>query len=227
MRVMAGEARGVPLQLVPDMNTRPILDRVKKSLFSVLDAAGLLVDARVADFYSGTGTQGIEALSRGAEYCLFVEKRPDAGKLLKENLAKTKLSSRAEVVIAFVSGEITRRKMRIQSDPAQRFDLILYDPPFSFVREDAQRAAAEAELSAAGELLFPGHARLVLRLETKVDPPKPSGLEMVRHWKGWASRVCVLQACMISGAERGLPGATEQAVCLLRAAARSSGISPI
>src|SRR5258708_2128017 len=112
MRVMAGEARSVPLQVVLDMNTRPILDRVKKSLFSILDAANLLVDARVADFYAGTGTQGIEALSRGAEYCLFVEKRADAGKLLRENLAKTKLAPRAEVVIAFVSGEIARRKMR-------------------------------------------------------------------------------------------------------------------
>src|SRR5947207_3846251 len=97
MRVLSGIARGVPLKTVPDMATRPILDRLKKSLFSMLDAAGLLLDARVADFYAGTGTQGIEALSRGAERCLFVEKRRDAVALLEANLAKTKLSARAEV----------------------------------------------------------------------------------------------------------------------------------
>jgi 16S rRNA (guanine966-N2)-methyltransferase len=165
------------------MNTRPILDRVKKSLFSMLDAASLLLDARVADFYAGTGTQGIEALSRGAERCVFVEKRADAAELLNANLAKTKLIERAEVVVGSVGAEIARRRARAQAEPGQRFDLILYDPPFAFVREDAQRHTAEAELSAAGELLFPNHARLVLRLEAKVEPPAPAGLEMVRHWK--------------------------------------------
>ena len=97
MRVLSGTARGVPLKTVPDFQTRPILDRVKKSLFSILDAAALLVDARVADLYAGTGTQGIEALSRGAERCLFIEKRPDAIELMRENLQKTKLSPRATV----------------------------------------------------------------------------------------------------------------------------------
>src|SRR5947207_12974251 len=97
MRVLSGIARGVPLKTVPDMATRPILDRVKKSLFSILDAAGLLVDGRVADLYAGTGTQGIEALSRGAEWCGFVERRADAAGLLKENLAKTKLAEPAAV----------------------------------------------------------------------------------------------------------------------------------
>src|SRR3954451_22016379 len=103
MRVMSGSARGVPLKTVPDLNTRPILDRVKKSLFSILDASALLVDARVADFYAGTGTQGIEALSRGAELCLLVEKRPEVVALMKENLAKTRLSDKAEVRCSSVS----------------------------------------------------------------------------------------------------------------------------
>src|SRR5438105_526511 len=97
MRVLAGTARGVPLKTVPDMNTRPILDRIKKSLFSILETSTLILDARVVDLYAGTGTQGIEALSRGAESCLFVEKRSDAVKLLNENLAKTKLANRGTV----------------------------------------------------------------------------------------------------------------------------------
>lgn len=176
LRVMAGSARGVPLQTVPDMNTRPILDRVKKSLFSMLDAASLLVDAKVMDLYAGTGTQGIEALSRGAEACLFVERRADAVKLLQQNLLKTKLAAQAEIICADVGAVL--RALR-----GGQFDLILYDPPFSFVREDESRAAAEAELALAGTFLYPGHGRLVLRLEAKAKTPEPAGLTLARYWK--------------------------------------------
>ena len=183
MLVLSGVARGVPLKTVPDMATRPILDRVKKSLFSMLDAASLLVDARVADLYAGAGTQGIEALSRGAERCLFVEKRTDAVKLLNENLAKTKLAARADVRCGEVS---TVLKSLLRDGPLageSRFDLVLYDPPFSFSREAESRGAAEFELALAGKLLYPHHARLVLRLEAKAEPPRPEGLELARHWK--------------------------------------------
>lgn len=179
MRVIGGSARGVPLQTVPDMNTRPILDRVKKSLFSMLDAAGLLVDARVADFYAGAGTQGIEALSRGAESCVFAEKRPEAVKLLQANLAKTKLADKADVRCTLVSHVI---EDLLRQSTAPRFDLILYDPPFSFSREDASRPEAEGELARAGKLLYPGHGRLVLRFEKKAEVPEPDGLACVRHW---------------------------------------------
>jgi 16S rRNA (guanine966-N2)-methyltransferase len=182
MRVMAGIARGFPLKTVPDLNTRPILDRVKKSLFSSLDAASLLVDARVADLYAGTGTQGIEALSRGAERCLFVEKRRDASELLKENLAKTKLAQRAEVRCSEVSSVLLELARGTRPEAERAFDLILYDPPFSFSREEASRIAAEREMALAGKLLYPNHGRLVLRFETKADPPHPAGLELVRHW---------------------------------------------
>jgi 16S rRNA (guanine(966)-N(2))-methyltransferase RsmD len=180
MKVLSGSARGVPLKTVPDLNTRPILDRIKKSLFSMLDASSLLVDARVADFYAGAGTQGIEALSRGAEFCLFVEKRADAVALLKENLAKTRLAEKSEVRCGDVASVI-HEKLRTLKD-AERLDLILYDPPFVFSADDAQRKACEAEMALAGRLLFPGHARLVLRFEKKAEPPQPGGLALKRHW---------------------------------------------
>jgi 16S rRNA (guanine(966)-N(2))-methyltransferase RsmD len=180
LRVLAGEARGVPLKTVPDMNTRPILDRIKKSLFSILESSTLILDARVADLYAGTGTQGIEALSRGAESCLFVEKRTDAVKLLEENLAKTKLAAKATVRCGFVTPSL--QGLLRQPEPP-RFDLILYDPPFSFSREDASRPQAEAEMALAGKLLYPGHARLVLRCERKAPPPHPEGLVLFRTWE--------------------------------------------
>ena len=180
MKVLSGSARGVPLKTVPDMNTRPILDRLKKSLFSMLDASALIVDARVADFYAGTGTQGIEALSRGSEYCLFVEKRTDAVALLKENLAKTRLEQKAEVRCGEVTSVINEKLRKLKD--AERLDLILYDPPFVFSADDASRKACEAEMALAGKLLFPGHARLILRFEKKAPPPEPEGLALQRHW---------------------------------------------
>jgi len=177
MRVLSGTARGVPLKTVPDFNTRPILDRLKKSLFSMLDAQALMVDARVADVYAGTGTQGVEALSRGAEYCLFIEKRPDAVALMKENLAKTRLAERAEIRCALVTPTLQEFERK-----GAQFDLMLYDPPFVFSHEPESRVEIEAEMALAGRLLFPNHARLVLRFEKKAPPPAPAGLEMVRHW---------------------------------------------
>jgi len=179
MRVLSGSARGVPLKTVPDLNTRPILDRVKKSLFSILDAAPLLLDARVADFYSGAGTQGIEALSRGAESCLFVERRADAVALLNDNLARAQLAAKATVRCSTVLDVI---EQLLRSPRNETFDLILYDPPFSFSREADSRAEAEKEMSLAGKLLYPGHARLVLRFEKAAPPPQPEGLTLARHW---------------------------------------------
>lgn len=180
MRVIAGTARGVPLKTVPDMNTRPILDRLKKSLFSMLDAAGLLAERRVADFYSGAGTLGIEALSRGAASCLFVEKRRDAVKLLHENLAKTRLAERADVRCAD-AGVTIQGLLREAPKPDGRFDLILYDPPFAFSREQDARGALDAELAAAGQLLAPD-GRLMLRAEKRTQAPAPAGLKVTRHW---------------------------------------------
>ena len=146
----------------------------------MLEARSLLVGARAADLYAGTGTQGLEALSRGAEHCLFVERRADAVQLLHENLAKTGLAARAEVRCAAV-GAVLQEWARA-GETAARFDLILDDPPFAFSRAPESRAALEAEMALAGRFLHPGHARLVLRFEKKVQPPAPPGLALVRHW---------------------------------------------
>ncbi len=180
MRVLSGSARGVPLKTVPDFNTRPILDRIKKSLFSMLDAMALLVDARVADLYAGAGTQGIEALSRGAEKCVFVEQRADAVALLRENLAKTRLAEKAEVRCESAQAALRELARRAGGEPF--LDLILYDPPFAFSAEAASRAALEAELALAAGLLYPNHGRLVLRLEKKAALPAPAGLALARQW---------------------------------------------
>ena len=190
----------VSLSRFPDLETRPILDRLKKSLFSMLDAAGLLRDCRVLDLYSGTGTLGLEALSRGAAFCHFVERRPEAVKLLKENLAKTRLEACAEVRQGDVGLALRGLLQALEQAPAappghsarqevMPFDLILHDPPFVFSREPSSRAACEAELASAGRLLAPT-GRLVLRAEKKTEPPHPGGLSLVRHWTDGPHAFC-------------------------------------
>lgn len=82
MRVIAGSAKGIHLSSVKGSKTRPIPDRVKESLFNIL--AGVIPDSRVLDMYAGTGAIGIEALSRGAESCIFIENDRQALQIIKK-----------------------------------------------------------------------------------------------------------------------------------------------
>jgi len=118
MRVIAGEAKGRKLLSVPGI--RPITDRVKEALFDILREK--VVGALFLALFAGTGSVGIEALSRGAQRAVFVEKRWQAVKTIEENLRLTGLADRAEVVqddgFRFLKREL-----------CQRFDLIYIAPP--------------------------------------------------------------------------------------------------
>lgn len=96
MRVISGLAKGKTLKRVPGEGTRPIADRVKESLFNIL--SWRLPDCRFLDLFAGTGSVGIEALSRGAAEAVFVEKAAKAIKVVRENLRLTGLDSQARVV---------------------------------------------------------------------------------------------------------------------------------
>lgn len=96
MRVIAGVAKGRRLLPVPGEGTRPITDRVKESLFDIL--GGDIEDARFLDLFAGTGSVGIEALSRGAERAVFVDSARKAVETVRRNLQSTGLADRAEVV---------------------------------------------------------------------------------------------------------------------------------
>ena len=120
MRVISGTAGGRRLKELKGMDTRPTTDKVKESLFNIIQFD--LEGRRVLDLFGGTGQLGIEALSRGARHCTFVEMRRDAVSLLKENLKITTLQDNARVVqgdsIAFLSS------------CREQFDVILLDPPY-------------------------------------------------------------------------------------------------
>ena len=96
MRVITGSARGRRLNELKGYDTRPTTDKVKEGIFSAVQFE--VEGARVLDLFAGTGQLGIEALSRGAQRAVFVDRRTDAVKLIRENLALTRLEDGAQVV---------------------------------------------------------------------------------------------------------------------------------
>ena len=102
--------------------TRPTTDRVKESLFNII--APYIADSRVLDLFAGTGSLGIEALSRGAAYAVFVDKSQECYGIIKDNLIHTKLSEKAEVHTGDSIAMLDKLK-------GQKFDLVFLDPPYS------------------------------------------------------------------------------------------------
>lgn len=96
MRVVTGEAKGRKLKTPKTVGTRPIMDRVKTALFDILST--WVEDARFLDLFAGTGSVGIEALSRGAQHATFIEMNAKILKLVRENLQITQLADRAETL---------------------------------------------------------------------------------------------------------------------------------
>ena len=119
MRVIAGSAKGRPLRPPRTSATRPITDRAKESLFSILMPR--IADRRFLDLFAGTGSVGIEALSRGAAHATFVERAEPALAGIRHNLELTGLAARAEVVGRDVFGYLR--------DPPVPFDVIFVAPP--------------------------------------------------------------------------------------------------
>lgn len=143
MRVIAGTAKGRPLKAVPGDTTRPITDRVKESVFNILqpDVDG----CTLLDLFSGTGSVGIEALSRGAERVVFVDKNPRAVATARENLASTRLAAGATVV--------RDDSFRYLDRTADKFDIVYVAPPqYAGLWERALKAL-DREESAAADLV--------------------------------------------------------------------------
>lgn len=123
MRVIAGSARRLPLKTVKGMETRPTTDRIKETLFNMLQPS--IGDCRFLDLFSGSGAIAIEALSRGARLAVLVENNREALECIRENLNKTKLEDRALVMGCDVLSGLRKLEER-----GERFDMIFMDPPY-------------------------------------------------------------------------------------------------
>lgn len=121
--MISGTARGHNLKTVKGNSTRPTSDKVKGALFNIL--ANLIPGSTVLDLFAGTGSLGIEALSRGADFAIFVDKSSESVRIIKENLTHTKLSDKALVL----SGD-SFSVLKKLSNESRKFDIVFLDPPY-------------------------------------------------------------------------------------------------
>lgn len=121
MRVISGTAKGHKLKCIKGSNTRPTQDRIKESIFNII--MQYIKDSLVLDLFSGTGSLGIEALSRGAKFSIMVDNNPLCVKVINENLDHTKLSDKAKVIC----GDCISLIRRIN----ESFDIIFMDAPYN------------------------------------------------------------------------------------------------
>lgn len=123
MRVVAGTLRGRPIVAPPGSATRPTTDRVREAMFNSLESLGAIDGASVVDLFAGSGALGIEALSRGANRCTFVERDRDALRSIRANIDKLGLNDRTTVT----SGDVLTTIGVLRG-----LDLVLVDPPYGF-----------------------------------------------------------------------------------------------
>jgi 16S rRNA (guanine966-N2)-methyltransferase len=163
MRVITGSAKGHRLKAPKGMSTRPMLDRVKEALFSILEGYGP-IRGRVLDLYAGTGSLGIECLSRGAEWADFVEQSAHVCRIIRENLEHTKFLDRAHVIQAPVA------RFLATAHPQEKYAIIVMDPPYADPAiEKTIFAVSASGLLADDGLLIVGHSPRVA-LADSYDP---------------------------------------------------------
>ncbi len=170
MRIVGGRFRGTHLAAPKSQAIRPTSDRLRESLFNILaHGLGDPVDgARVLDLFSGTGALGLEALSRGARFCLFVEEAAEARGLIHANI---------EALHATGITKLWRRDATKlgRCTPMEPFDLAFLDPPYGRGLGDAALAAM-----VAGGWMKPG-ALVVLEESADAPPSLPNDLDIVDH----------------------------------------------
>ena len=121
MRIISGKARGTKLYTLEGTNTRPTLDRVKESVFNIIQSK--LEDAVVLDLFAGSGAIGIEALSRGASKAILCDKSKEAIEIIKKNIEKTHMNEKAQIFN--LDYETCLEKVK-----NEKFDIIYIDPPY-------------------------------------------------------------------------------------------------
>jgi 16S rRNA (guanine966-N2)-methyltransferase len=164
-RVIAGSAKGIRLR-APGPGTRPIADRVKQTLFAILEPG--LDGARVLDLFAGSGAGGIEALSRGAAAAVFVEKDQGAAAVIDANLRAVGLAGPGATVIRW---DVVRWLAEANTDAGDPFDIVLVDPPYA----ETELLTRVLESLGAAEAPLAPDARVVAKHFWRDRPPERIG----------------------------------------------------
>jgi len=150
MNITGGSVRGFPIKTPPDKGIRPSQNQVRLAIFSMLESNYLpeagYQNLIVADLYAGTGTLGIEALSRGVRHVDFVEKDKGHAQLLRQNLQKTGFEAKASIITANAA-------TFVQQDRPSQYDIIFLDPPYALF-DSLNLADAVRNLNKDGVLVY-------------------------------------------------------------------------
>ncbi|MCR5150970.1 MAG: 16S rRNA (guanine(966)-N(2))-methyltransferase RsmD [Clostridiales bacterium] len=166
MRVITGISRGIRLKTPDNLNTRPTSEKVKEAVFSALQFE--IEGRRVLDLFAGSGQMGIEALSRGAKSCVFVDSSQEAVKIVEENLKKTGLSIKARVVKTDSSAFLNMS--------GDTYDIVFLDPPYN-------TGLLENSLEKIGQFLATGGVVVCEHPFGAVLPPEINHLVKDREYK--------------------------------------------
>lgn len=186
MRIIAGTKRGMKLLSPKTKVSRPITDRVKESLFSVLYKYDLPNKKVVADLFCGVGSLGLEALSRGAEFVTFVEQDPKVATILEKNIEKAGFVKESKVIRAnaFKTGVLSGEK---------KYDFIFIDPPYANTKDTEQNSPLGKLLSSISRQLNT-EAIAVVRTEQQTKLlEKYAQLEIIERRQWGTMAVTILQ----------------------------------
>jgi 16S rRNA (guanine(966)-N(2))-methyltransferase RsmD len=179
MRIIAGSKRGMKLLSPKTDISRPIIDRVKESLFSVLYKYNLPEGKKVADLFSGVGSLGIEALSRGAEFVTFVENDSNILKTLERNIEKAGFVKASKIIKA------NAFKFELQFDAiAESYDLIFIDPPYLQTRQTGMDSKLGILLNSLSDCLNK-QGIVVVRTEKRIKLLEQYKNLRLTEWRQW------------------------------------------
>ena len=181
MRIIAGAKRGMRLLSPKGDVSRPIVDRVKESLFSVLYRYDLPAAAMVADLFSGVGSLGLESLSRGAEFVKFVERDQRIEAILKKNIEKAGFVKQSKVIRAnaFRVGAPVEYQGR-------KYGLVFVDPPYPATRDFGKGSELAKLMGVLGEQVA-GGGLVVVRTAESTELPDGYGLFKVIERRRWGT----------------------------------------
>lgn len=169
MRIIAGTARSLPLKTIEGMDTRPTTDRIKETLFNMLQAE--VPGSYFLDLFAGSGQIGLEAVSRGAKYAVFVENNKKAAACIEDNIRFTKFDDKTKLI----TGDALTALRSLEGK--YRFDVIFMDPPYNCLYEKVVLEYLKDSSLISEDTLIVVEASL----ETSFDYLEDLGYNLIKH----------------------------------------------
>ena len=176
MKVIAGIYKGRNIDTIKDTTTRPMMGKAREGIFNSLQFS--FENADVLDLFAGSGSMGIEALSRGAKYVTFIDNSPDCIKQINKNLQEYK--NDYSVLKLDVSNYI--------NEVASKYDIVFYDPPFEYVTEDIN-----ADISEIGNNLNKNAFIVIHRHSNSSSIVLPNDVELYKEKYYGQSKILILR----------------------------------